>query len=216
MYSAYTVIKRTIQQSNHTIYMRQILLLLLLAAPLYCHAQLRYDETGPDFCLPTLERAKSQDYDPSNKATVSVWCNQHSVATPKARPSKCYAIWCTKDATYLATIFGTDYTTEPLTTSREHYIEDCDTGEKYYIKHYIGYPTGESFLLRTLGEEHVMIVGVYPPLPPTCTTISTGGAGPKAIYGKSSKYISPIDHVSITTLQNNQPLMKRVEVVVVY
>ena len=194
--------------------MRRILL-LLLAAPLYCHAQLKYDETGPDYCPPTQERAKSQDYNPSKSSTFSVWVNQHSVA-PKVKPYQNYAIWCTKDATYLATCFYTDFITEHIFASREHYIEDCDTGEKYYIKHYIGYPTGESFLLRSLAEEYVMWVGVYPPLPPTCTTITTGYEGPKAIVGASSKRVAPLDHASITSLQNNQQQMKRVEVVVVY
>lgn len=195
--------------------MRRILILLLLAAPLCIQAQLKYDEKGPDFNPPTLERAKSKDYDPLNTETFSIWVNHHSVAAPKQQSER-HAIWCTKEATYLAETYHTAWPLHYFHCTPNNYIEDCDTGEKYYMKQSIGYPVGETYWVRSLSYEWVMFVHVYPPLPPTCTTISTGGGGYSDDLEPGWGHEEELDHVSIASLQANQPLMKRKEVVIVY
>lgn len=194
--------------------MKKILSLLFLAASLGCSAQLHYDTEAPKMMLPTLEREASSDYDVNNQDTYPIYRSHHMVVREKsngaAYVARQYAIWCTREATYLAerTYCGTP-SPKVYHPNITGYIQDCATGIKYRQTGELGYPTTLGrYLVRGLYGTYTVNIEVYPPLPQTCTTINYGiDALDDPRFPDSAREWVTKD-LNISELQKNQPLMK--------
>lgn len=197
--------------------MKNLIITLLLAMPMLAEAQLKYDEKGPDFHKPTLERA-AKDYDPLNTETFSIWADNHTIAEPENTDREelyRYAMWCTKEATYVMTMYLTNWPLHYFHGCSNSYIEDCDTGVKYMLKS-ASHPLDETYWMRTLAQEWVCTLDVFPPLPPTCKYVTFGGGEYTDDLKPGWSHTKNPEHVEVSRLQANQPLFKYQKAVVVY
>lgn len=194
--------------------MKKILSILFLAASIGCSAQLRYDAEGPRMMLPTLEREASPNYDVNNRDTYPIYRANHVVLREKSDGGvaleRQHAIWCTREATYLAErIYCDSYTPTMYHPNNTAYIQDCATGVKYRQTGELGYPTNLGrYLVRGLYGTYVVNIEVYPPLPETCTSINYGiDALDDPRFPDAAKEWVTKD-LKISDLQKNQRLMK--------
>lgn len=191
--------------------MKKILSILLLASSLACSAQWSYDAEGPKMLLPTLEREASPDYDLDNRDTYPVYRARHTIAPEEERSTaRSFAIWCTKDATYLAERVLSTNSYMLYYPNVTGYIQDADTGIKYRQTDELGYPTHIGrYLIHGLPHAFIVNIEVYPPLPQTCTQINYGNdACQDPRFPDSAKERVREKGLKITDLQKNQELMK--------
>lgn len=190
--------------------MRKILSLLLFAASLTGFAQLHYDEAPPQMKMPELVREVSPDYDPDNRETYAIYRSTHLIVTEKDEQdiiTTRHAIWCTREATYLAE--RTYFNNNPLVyhPNPTAFIQDCATGIKYHQTGELGYPRDKGkYLVTTLPFTYVINIEVYPPLPATCTHVNYGYENPDE--PAESRTHMRFENRPIDSLQRNQFLMQ--------
>ena len=192
--------------------MKKILSLLFLTASLGCSAQLRYDAEGPKMVLPTLEREASKDYDLNQQDSYPIYRANHQIVhDPKSNENRRdFAIWCTKEATYLAERTYCEQAYTEYHANPSGYIQDSATGIKYRQTGELGLPTNIGrYLVHGLYGTFNINIEVYPPLPETCTTINYGSdALDDPRFPDSAKERVRAKDLQISDLQNNQKLMK--------
>lgn len=192
--------------------MKKILSLLFLAVSLSSSAQLRYDAEGPKMVLPTLEREACKDYDLSQQDTYPIYrANHQIVLDPKSSENRRdFAIWCTKEATYLAERIYCEQAYTEYHANPSGYIQDSATGIKYRQTGELGFPTHIGrYLVHGICGTYTVNIEVYPPLPETCTAIHYGrDALDDPRFPDSAKERVREKDLQIRDLQSNQRLMK--------
>lgn len=194
--------------------MKKILSIWLLSGTLACSAQLRYDTEGPRMMLPTLEREATSDYDLENRDTYPIYRSQHTIAREDdgkgAYRTRDFAIWCTREATYLAERVMCSQSYQMYHPNITGYIQDAATGIKYKQTSELGYPTNIGrYLVHGLPDTYIINIEVYPPLPETCTEINYGSdACDDPRFPDSAKQRVSNKNLKIADLQKNQQLMK--------
>lgn len=134
---------------------------------------IQYDENGPlDLHMPHLLQP-AKDYDSSQMSTFSVWDEPHWVYDPAAEYQRDkVALWCTKEKTYLATVYQLRWNRHYFQMKDNCYIRDCATDKRYYIVgSVLGYPMNETFFIDGIPGAWICFVYEFPPLPATCTSI---------------------------------------------
>lgn len=171
---------------------------------------IKYDEQGPVH----IERMKllkqpEKEYKSSDESTFPVYCNAHTVAEPfQENTIDCYAIWCTKTATYLAFIDNHKWKRTYYQTKSSSFIRDSKTGKKYHPISHNGLPFDKTYFIDDLPGVHVCLVVEYPPLPPTCTVIDIIDPPLRLIVPAYHEMPSDITNVPVKKLQENQHITK--------
>ena len=180
-------------------------------------ATLNYD-TIPNFRLATLKKP-AENYDPEDYNTFAVYTHPHTVAplqSPQGTDN--LAIWCTKEATYLAIVDEQMWTSRYHQTSKEVHLRDSQTGKTYPIIKLLGYPLEQVFWIEGIPGEWRCRVLVFPPLPKQCTTIDfiNDGPKPKHVKGTTGWGIrKSLYKIPVSTLQAQQHIATFKETVVV-
>lgn len=188
--------------------MRKILSLLLFAVSLMGFAQLRYDEAPPKMKMPELVRDVSPDYDPNNRETFAIYRSTHLIGIDKGEQDFATrrAIWCTREATYLAERVYFSFAPQEYRPNPTAFIQDCATGIKYRQTGELGYPRDKGkYLVTALPYTFVINIEVYPPLPATCTHLSYGYENDDE--PAESRTHMRFENIPIDSLQSKQYLM---------
>lgn len=168
---------------------------------------IRYDDSAPSHIrTPHLSYAPD-GYDEKNRATYPIYTGVHTVGEPISIYNEDrVAIWCTKEATYVATVnqFYTDIVY--IRHDYRSYIRDCNTGKKYEITEYLGLTLDSALGIKGVPGQYFCTVRKYPPLPDTCTIIDVEtledyiwmNDGMKRTYNMS------VRGMRVSTLQSNQ------------
>ena len=178
---------------------------------------LTYD-TIPTFRLATLKKP-AENYDPEDYNTFAVYTHPHTVAplqSPQGTDN--LAIWCTKDATYLAIVDEQMWTSRYHQTSKDVHLRDSQTGKTYPIIKLLGYPLDQVFWIEGIPGEWRCRILVFPPLPKQCTTIDIINDGPKPKHVKGTTgwgIRKSLYKIPVSTLQAQQHIATYKETVVV-
>ena len=86
------------------------------------------------------------------------------------------------------------------------YIRDSKTGKKYYIKEHVGAPLDVTYWIKGHEGDYIYSVGIYPPLPKSCTHIDVGqDTHPEHVPGTTGWSKSEvIKNIPVSQLQANQ------------
>ena len=134
-------------------------------------SEIQYDDSVPDFSRALLV-SEAKNYDDMDINSFAVYTKPYTVKNPRTEKHiEKMAIWCTKDATYLAQIHKMHWNKMYFRNSSKMCIRDSKTRECYYIRHCIDYPMDSTFWINSIAGEWITIVDVYPPLPKECTKI---------------------------------------------
>lgn len=167
---------------------------------------IQYDTT-PEFRIPHLKQP-AQDYDSLDYNTFAVYTQAHTVASRKyANRLQRIAIWCTKEATYLAWVDEQNWTKKYYHSSPAQYLRDSKTGKIYPIKGMLGYPMGQTYWMEGIPGEWTCRVQIYPPLPKECTTIDIMyGRGKQTQIPGTTGWTNPTNlyNVKVAALQIQQ------------
>jgi hypothetical protein len=180
-------------------------------------ATLTYD-TIPKFRLATLKKP-AENYNPEDYNTFAVYTHPHTVAplqSPQGTDN--LAIWCTKDATYLAIVDEQMWTSRYHQVSKDFHLRDSQTGKTYPIIKLLGYPLDQVFWIEGIPGEWRCRVLVFPPLPKRCTTIDiiNDGPQPKRVKGTTGWGIRKSFYkIPVSTLQAQQLIAQFKETTVV-
>ena len=135
--------------------------------------KLRYDKALP--VVPELSVIQdASHYNPEDKYTFPILGNETAVKPPKdLRRTKTLAIWCTEECTVVASLAQLQWDLHYFQQSSNSYIEDCETGKKYYLTGtYDKRPLDISYNIKGVAGEWICLFDLYPPLPKECTTIN--------------------------------------------
>lgn len=184
--------------------------LSLLDMEIFDEKTIAYDDALPEIITPKLikEAVKYSKYD---KHTFPVYGDEATVVTPTATDKlNTTAVWCTKNATYVATLWQINWDLHYFQQSSNSCIVDCKTGEKYKIKSTLGLPLDMSYNIKGASGEWVCNVDVYPPLPETCTTIDImeESIGDNVQNGPGWGGALHLSNVPVARLQANQGIVK--------
>lgn len=166
--------------------------------------QITYDTEGPtNIRVPKLIEP-SKGYISSDQSTFPVYADAQTVAQPLSWYGKAkLAIWCTKEATYVATINYHVPGRASYQYFSDTYIRDCRTNKKFFVKGQLGLPLDQKYFIDGITGETICTVAVFPPLPKACTVIDL---------------ISPHEYqfdtcvgMSVAELQANQKLTEYVK-----
>lgn len=170
----------------------------------------RLDETAPELKAPTIKKA-SNNYNAKDYRSFAVY---HDFPTACKDHYKMrgiigeYAIWCTKDSTYLAryTPMGKKNYME---CNSKDYIRDSRTGEIYHELYTRGFKPDEIFWVEDHDGDYIITVSVYPALPITCTMIDIEeGPTPDFIPGTTGwEERRSLKKIPVSALQENQTRM---------
>lgn len=179
--------------------------------------QLIYD-TVPQFRLATLKKP-AENYDPEDYNTFAIYTHPHTVAPqPDKSDIERMAIWCTKEATYLAIVDEQMWTKRYHQTSREFHLRDSRTKKTYPIVKVLGYPLEQVYWIEGIPGEWRCRVLVFPPLDKHCTKIDIINDGPKPKHVKGTTgwgFRASHYNVSVYRLQMQQHIATFKETVVV-
>ena len=147
-----------------------------------------------------------ENYDPMDYAT---WPSYKAAATvaPQSRDLvQSTALWCTKKATYMFTIYKVHWDNMYFSSSSTEFIRDSKTGKKYYIKEHVGAPLDVTYWIKGHEGDYIYSVGIYPPLPKNCTHIDIGqDTHPEYVPGTTGWSKSEvIKNIPVSQLQANQ------------
>jgi hypothetical protein len=117
-------------------------------------------DIAPEFHKPRLEKAE-HDYDKNNSGTWSVYTDVHLI---KPAEAKTFAIWRTKDATYLARATEQNWMREYFGRGGNNVLLD-NNGRQYKLKDVMDYPNNNLFWVEGYSGDWFAIVEVYEPLP---------------------------------------------------
>ena len=81
-----------------------------------------------------------ENYDPMDYGTWPSYEAACTVAPRNGSLADRTAIWCTKKATYVFTIYKQHWDTMYFVANSSEYIRDSKTGKKYYAKEHVGAP----------------------------------------------------------------------------
>ena len=178
---------------------------------------LTYDSI-PQFRIATLKKA-AENYTPRDSKTFAVYTHPHTVAPLlNSTGTNALAMWCTKEATYLAIVDKQNYTSKYYHTPDGFHLRDTKTGKTFPIIKLLGYPLGQTYWIEGVPGEWTCRVFVFPPLPKHCTTIDiiNGGPNPEPVVGTTSWSIRQnMYQIKVSTLQAQQHIAKFKETVVV-
>lgn len=179
---------------------------------------IHYDTEAPVHIRKPKLLEPSKGYISSDMSTFPIYGDAHIVEEPAIKKGKnSLAIWCTKEATYIAQIHHHYWKRTYYQCPSGTYIRDCSTGDKYYIKDHWGLPLDQTFFIDGISGEYICLVSVFPPLPETCTVIDLiephvtdivdGGPG----WGHDDSCVN----MSVAELQANQNKIKYKETKVI-
>ena len=182
------------------------------------HSQINYDASAPNHIrIPQLIE-RPGGYNPADKYTFPIYGNPHTVEQPlRDEGIETYAIWCTKNATYLAYVTSQYWDLHYHQQRHETFIRDVKTDTKYYITEALGLPMDISYNIKGVAGTYVCFVLKFPPLPASCTKIDiVEGSTTDVVENGLSWYSSkPLHNVSIADLQANQYITKYKEIKVI-
>lgn len=124
-------------------------------------------DIAPEFHKPRLVKAE-HDYDKNNSGTWSVYTDVHLI---KPAEAKTFAIWRTKDATYLARATEQNWMREYFGRGGNNVLLD-NNGRQYKLKDVMDYPNNNLFWVEGYSGDWFAIVQVFEPLPPSVKTIT--------------------------------------------
>ena len=134
-------------------------------------SEIQYDDSVPDFSRALLV-SKAKNYDDMDINSFAVYTKPYTVNNPRTENQiEKMAIWCIKNATYLAQIHKMHWNRMYFRNSSKMSIRDSKTGEYYYIRHCLNYPMDSTFWINSIAGEWIVIVNEFPPLPKECTFI---------------------------------------------
>ena len=147
-----------------------------------------------------------ENYDPMDYNT---WPSYKAAATVAPQDEDFVnrtALWCTKKATYMFTIYKVHWDNMYFSTSSTEFIRDSKTGKKYYIKEHVGAPLDVIYWIKGHEGDYIYSVGIYPPLPKSCTHIDVGqDTHPEYVPGTTGWSKSEtIKNIPVSQLQANQ------------
>ena len=147
-----------------------------------------------------------ENYDPMDYAT---WPSYKAAATVAPQGEDFVnrtALWCTKKATYMFTIYKVHWDNMYFSSSSTEFIRDSKTGKKYYIKEHVGAPLDVTYWIKGHEGDYIYSVGIYPPLPKNCTHIDVGqDTHPEYVPGTTGWSKSEtITNIPVRQLQANQ------------
>lgn len=148
-----------------------------------------------------------ENYDPMDHGTWPVFSTPCVAAVaPKSDDLvERTALWCTKKATYMFSI-REHWLNRVSTTTATEFIRDSKTGKKYYIKEHVGAPLDVTYWIKGHEGDYIYSVGIYPPLPKSCTHIDVGqDTLPEYVPGTTGWSKSEvIKNIPVSQLQANQ------------
>ena len=134
-------------------------------------SEIQYDNSVPDFSRALLV-SKAKNYDDMDINSFAVYTKPYTVNNPRTENQiEKMAIWCTKDATYLAQIHRIHGSSMDCRDSGQMSIRVGNTGASYYVRHCLDYAMGSTFWINSIAGEWIVIVNEFPPLPKECTFI---------------------------------------------
>ena len=166
----------------------------------YSHTH-RLDASAPPLKAPVLVKG-TDNYDPKNWRTFPVYSGFSTVLFPNnLEGSNKYAIWCTKDSTYLV---------ETILHRRGVYRQESrdgicirvsNSGETLYPKSCWGIPQDTKYMISGHDNDYICLVTVFDALPPGASRIDI-------IKGfETADSHNSFFNVSISELQDNQQCM---------
>ena len=161
-----------------------------------------YDEMMPIHKAHLVSEAK--DYDKDNYKTWAVYNDAHLIKPVK---NDTYAIWRTKEATYLAEACEMNWMREYFGRGGNNILVD-QRGHQYKCKEVLGYPSSDLFWVEGWTGDYFAIVMVFEPIPvhlETITYIEPEGE-PFAMWG--ANWEGKVLNFSIKELRDNQKLFK--------
>lgn len=161
-----------------------------------------YDEMMPIHKAHLVSEAK--DYDKDNYKTWAVYNDAHLIKPVK---DDTYAIWRTKEATYLAEACEMNWMREYFGRGGNNILVD-QWGHQYKCKEVLGYPSSDLFWVEGWTGDYFAIVMVFEPIPvhlETITYIEPEGE-PFAMWG--ANWEGKVLNFSIKELRDNQKLFK--------
>ena len=147
-----------------------------------------------------------ENYDPMDYATWPSYKAAATVAPQDGDFVNRTALWCTKKATYMFTIYKVHWDNMYFSSSSTEFIRDSKTGKKYYIKEHVGAPLDVTYWIKGHEGDYIYSVGIYPPLPKSCTHIDVGqDTHPEHVPGTTGWSKSEvIKNIPVSQLQANQ------------
>ncbi len=172
---------------------------------------LTYDAEPPQHIREARLVKPVTNYDPTDSETFPAYEDVQTVAEPVSdRMIDRVALWCTKDATYLAFVTEQHWGRHYYQLKSDTYIRDVRTGKKYFVVSHPPFPLDVSYFIYGLPGQHNCMLSIFPPLPPSCTLIdivesdvtdkvknAPGWGGGIKLYG-----------VDVSRLQANQYISK--------
>jgi len=178
--------------------------------------KIHYDAKAPTHIrIPELLETPGK-YNPEDKYTFPIYGNVQTV-NPCEDGIYSHAIWCTKDATYLATIYQQFWDLHYFQCPHDTYIRDVKTGKKYYILEELGLPMDKSFNIKGVAGSYICFVAKFPPLPKSCTIIDivSGETNDDVKNGLGWSHEGPFINIPVALLQANQHIADYKEVKVI-
>ena len=170
--------------------------------------QIRYDKESD---LEGIEMepqllSMHENYDPMDYNTWPSYKAAATVAPQGGDFVNRTALWCTKKATYMFTIYKVHWDNMYFSSSSTEFIRDSKTGKKYYIKEHKGAPVGVSYKIKGNEGKYIYSVSIYPPLPKNCTHIDIGeDVEPEKVPNVTNWVKTPtIKNIPVRQLQANQ------------
>ena len=150
-----------------------------------------------------------ENYDPMDYGTWPSYEAACTVAPRNGSLADRTAIWCTKKATYVFTIYKQHWDTMYFVANSSEYIRDSKTGKKYYAKEHVGAPLDVTYWIKGHAGDYIYSVSIFPPLPKTCTHIDLGeDTQPEKVPGTTG-WSQPeiVTNIPVSDLQANQYLI---------
>lgn len=147
-----------------------------------------------------------ENYDPMDYNTWPSYKAAATVAPQDGDFVNRTALWCTKKATYMFTIYKVHWDNMYFSSSSTEFIRDSKTGKKYYIKEHVGAPLDVTYWIKGHEGDYIYSVNIYPPLPKNCTHIDVGqDTHPEYVPGTTGWSKSEtITNIPVSQLQANQ------------
>ena len=124
-------------------------------------------DNAPEFHKPRLVKPE-HDYNKNNSGTWAVYTDVHLI---KPATDKTFAIWRTKDATYLARATEQNWMREYHGRGGDDVLMD-NNGRQYKLKAVMDYPNNNLFWTEGFSGDWFAIVEVFDPIPPSVKTIT--------------------------------------------
>lgn len=172
---------------------------------------LQYDKEKDlnDIAMEPRLLSMHENYNPMDYGTWPYYEAARTVAPVEGNLAERTAIWCTKKATYVFTIYKQHWDNMYFMASSTMYIRNSKTGEKYYVKEHLGAPLDVTYWIKGHAGDYIYSVSVFPPLPKTCTHIDIGDeTEPETVPGTTGwAKTETIKDIAVAELQKHQHLI---------